>query len=121
MIGTTNFCLDTLSGKEQGQIPLGVFYCQGGKSANQVFTLTNEGVLRREEACASVYNKFVYLRNCDDSSEQKWHMNSDGNFIHDSSGLCLDATDVKSGQQMKAAACDPNSSGQKWSFEKHCL
>lgn len=112
--------MDTLGGKEQGQIELGIFYCQNGKSANQVFTLTNNGILRREESCASVYNYFVYLRACDDSSELKWHTNSDGNIVHDSSGLCLDVTSVKSGHQMKVANCDASLPGQKWTFEKSC-
>ncbi len=117
---TTKYCLDTLGAKEQGSWPLGVFYCQDGKSANQVMTLTKDGEFRREETCAVVWSGLVSMHTCLGSQDQKWHRTSDGAIVHDKSGLCLDITDVQSGKQVHANPCDPSRPGQKWKFDHDC-
>jgi polypeptide N-acetylgalactosaminyltransferase len=67
--------LDTLGKDEKGFIELGVFYCQGGVSANQVFSLSHKAELRREDLCCFADNNpgsNVKMITCNDNQNQKW-------------------------------------------------
>lgn len=74
----SSICLDTIGKDEKGSIPLAVFSCQSGASANQYFSLSKTDQLRREDTCAvssgnSPETLTVILSQCDyiDKS-QKW-------------------------------------------------
>ena len=43
----------------------------------------------------------------------------DGAIVHKESGLCLDITDVKSGETAKVQKCESSKSGQLWSFQNY--
>nr|KAG5693802.1 hypothetical protein BaRGS_029432 [Batillaria attramentaria] len=47
----SNLCLDTLQKDEKIEFQMGMFSCQNGASANQVFSLSMNDELRREEGC----------------------------------------------------------------------
>jgi hypothetical protein len=66
--------LDTLGKDEKVTIPLAVYSCQNGASANQYLSLTNDDLLRREDGCAvTMDSSTVVLPNCDGSDRsQKW-------------------------------------------------
>lgn len=50
---------------EKGSIPLSVFNCQNGVSANQYFSLSKTYQLRREDTCAvTMDSKNVILSSC---------------------------------------------------------
>jgi hypothetical protein len=61
--------LDTLGADEKGSIPLAIFSCQSGASANQYFSLTKTDQLRREDVCSiasgSADSMGVMLTACD--------------------------------------------------------
>jgi hypothetical protein len=74
----SSLCLDTLGKDEKGSIPLAIFSCQSGASANQYFSLTKTGQLRREDTCSissgnNPESMVVIISSCDyiDKS-QKW-------------------------------------------------
>lgn len=120
MRGHVQYCFDTLGAKEAGSYPLGIFYCQNGKSANQVFTLTKSGEFRREETCAVVWSGKVHFTHCLGSSDQKWHLSEQSQIVNDKTGLCIDITGIESGKQVLAKTCDPTVPGQIWTFDKKC-
>lgn len=118
--GNTQMCLDTLGAKEENHYILGMFYCQGGKSANQVFTLTKSGELRRETTCAVVWSGKVHMTVCLGSSDQKWHHSTDGTLVNDKTGQCLDMTNIEVSKQMVVNPCDSSLPGQIWKFQQEC-
>ena len=123
MRGTTQYCFDSLGVKEEGRYPLGLFYCQNGKSEGQVFTLTKGGEFRREDTCATVQDGTVSLTECYSNKDQKWQLRENGkahSIVHEQSGLCMDITGVESGKQVKANKCDQKVDGQKFTFGKMC-
>jgi polypeptide N-acetylgalactosaminyltransferase len=70
--------LDTLGKDEKGSLPVAIFSCQNGASANQYFSLTKTNQLRREDTCSISSGQksdsmVVTLSSCDymDKS-QKW-------------------------------------------------
>ncbi len=117
---TTKYCLDTLGVKEHGIFPIGMFFCQEGKSANQVFTLTKNGQFRREDSCAQVRLGKAIMTSCYDTQDQKWHLTSNGAIVNSKTGLCLDITNVESGKNVDMKECDPTRPGQKWNFAIKC-
>lgn len=70
----TQLCLDTLGKDESTNIPIAVYSCQNGVSANQYFSLSKKDELRREDACCvSTGSPVVSLTECFFSGEkQKW-------------------------------------------------
>ncbi|CAF0715034.1 unnamed protein product [Brachionus calyciflorus] len=119
----SSFCLDTLGKDEKKNIELGVFFCQNGASANQVFSLSNSDELRREDVCCvgqSSAGSVVRLVYCNGMASQKWiHDRQSGAVVHKSSGLCLDVTDVKNGELAKLENCNKNRPGQIWQFKNY--
>ena len=49
---SSRLCLDTLGKDEKATIPLAVYSCQNGVSANQYLSLSKADQLRREDICA---------------------------------------------------------------------
>lgn len=118
----TSFCLDTLGKNENQYIDLGVYFCQGGASANQVFSLSHTNELRREDVCCVGQSEGspVKLVPCTGSSEQKWtHSKEEKTIVHSKTGLCLDVTGVKNGEVPKLQKCDSNTPGQIWEFKTY--
>jgi hypothetical protein len=69
--------LDTLGKDEKGSIPLAIFSCQSGASANQYFSLTLNDQLRREDTCSiatgSAESMGVVITQCDYvEKNQRW-------------------------------------------------
>jgi hypothetical protein len=54
-----------------------------------------------------------------DEFPHKWKHTQGGTIMHVKTGLCIDATDVKNGQNTKMETCDESKPGQKWEFEKY--
>lgn len=71
---STKFCLDTLGKDEKSSIPISIYSCQNGVSANQYFSLTKDDRLRREDVCSiSSDSSTVTLTNCNyGDRNQKW-------------------------------------------------
>lgn len=70
----TRLCIDTLGKDEKGTIPLSVYSCQNGVSANQYISLTKTDQLRREDECAvSMDSSSVVISSCSyGDNKQKW-------------------------------------------------
>lgn len=79
----TRLCLDTLGKDEKGTIPLSLYSCQNGVSANQYFSLSKNDELRREDTCAiSTDSVSMVLSHCAYSnSNQKWTHEKVNHFI----------------------------------------
>lgn len=120
---SSSFCLDTLGKDEHSAIQLGVYFCQGGVSANQVFSLSKNDELRREDLCCtgSSEGQSIYMHSCSvDSTNQKWkHDRTTGQIKHSKSGLCLDVTGVKNSEYPVLNRCDEDKPGQKWEFKNY--
>lgn len=116
----TNLCLDTLGEDEKKSFHIGVFSCQNGISANQVFSLSLKNQLRREEGCLEIYKigDKPMLYSCDShKSNQQWiYFKSNGTLVHIKTGACLDST--KNGQHVSTKKCS-KSDAQKWAFEHY--
>ncbi len=107
---------------EKGSLELGVYFCQGGASANQVFSLSNKDELRREDLCCQGRNtegSTVMMYTCSGNSNEKWTHKKGDQIVHVNSGLCLDVTDVKNGEFPHLNQCNPNRPGQKWEFRNY--
>ena len=119
----TNLCLDTLQKDEKIVFDMGLFSCQNGASANEVFSISIENELRREEGCltyhASKSDGKVPLENCNGSKDQKWlHNKEKGTIQHKESGKCLDVTGLKAGDTVNVNPCNGKDS-QIWTFEHY--
>lgn len=67
--------MDTLGKDEKGSLELGIFFCQGGTSANQVFSWSHSYELRREDLCCvgnSNPGSTVQMIGCNGQENQKW-------------------------------------------------
>ncbi|EFO18497.1 glycosyl transferase [Loa loa] len=118
---SSGFCLDTLQQDEKEAVSLAVFPCQNGKSEAQIFSLTNDGKLRRELTCAKidrntiVDNKAaVHLVYCGESEkEDKWTL-KDGKLRNEDTDLCLDVLGLTKNDNIVARSCTDDLDTQKW-------
>ncbi|XP_060079724.1 probable N-acetylgalactosaminyltransferase 9 [Ylistrum balloti] len=119
----SNLCLDTLGKDEKVTFDVGLFSCQNGASASEVFSLSMDNELRREEGCMTYHGQtggHPQLVNCNGAASQKWkHDKNTGTIIHTQSGLCLDRDKVESGGYSLVMTCTPNKDSQKWTFEHY--
>ncbi len=71
---TTQLCLDTLGKDEKSVIPLSVYSCQNGVSANQYLSLSKKDQLRREDVCSvTLDSTSVVLSSCNFADQkQTW-------------------------------------------------
>nr|XP_022307338.1 probable N-acetylgalactosaminyltransferase 9 isoform X2 [Crassostrea virginica] len=120
----SNLCLDTLQKDEKTTFNMGLYSCQNGASANEVFSLSISDELRREEACLTTVSAGgnVPLEPCTGAANQKWKHDKDNMTITGttSSGdvLCLDKKDQKNGGLVYSEKCSGKES-QKWTFEHY--
>ncbi|KAL3832393.1 hypothetical protein ACJMK2_024040 [Sinanodonta woodiana] len=118
----SNLCLDTLGKDDKTIFDVGLFSCQGGHSANEVFSLSMQDELRREEACmhtSGTIGATVSLRPCTGESIQKWkHDKEKQTIIHVDSGLCLDVAQENSGGLVHIGKCEDKHQ-LKWTFEHY--
>ncbi|KAK3108152.1 hypothetical protein FSP39_002075 [Pinctada imbricata] len=118
----SNLCLDTLQKDEKTIFDIGLFSCQNGASANEVFSLSLNDELRREEGCMGFSGSDgtrIPLEPCNNSSRQKWkHDKDSGTITHTASGMCLDKADEMSNGFVVAKKCNGKDS-QKWTFEHY--
>lgn len=57
-----NLCLDDLQSSSDDPYNLGVYVChRPNVTKSQFFTLTNEGLFRSEEACATVQKRYEFI------------------------------------------------------------
>uniref|UniRef100_A0A182DZL0 SUI1 domain-containing protein n=1 Tax=Onchocerca ochengi TaxID=42157 RepID=A0A182DZL0_ONCOC len=125
---SSGLCLDTLQRDEKMDISLGVFSCQNGKSEAQLFSLTNDGKLRREITCAKidrnsiVGNKaIVQLVYCgEDEKDDKWIL-KDGKLQNEDLDLCLDVMGLKNNDNIVARSCINDLDTQKWEILKNSV
>ncbi|XP_013081122.2 probable N-acetylgalactosaminyltransferase 9 isoform X1 [Biomphalaria glabrata] len=118
----SGICLDTLQRDEKTVFDVGMFSCQNGGSASQVFSLTLTNELRREEACLDSSGQDgsrVSLRPCTGQQNQKWiHDKSKNTIVHQASGKCLDTGGQKSGDNVVVNTCSENGN-QKWTMQHY--
>ncbi|XP_041365720.1 probable N-acetylgalactosaminyltransferase 9 isoform X2 [Gigantopelta aegis] len=78
----SSLCFDSLHRDDKIEYDVGLYYCQGGNSMNQVFSYSTNDELRREEVClnAGAENGTVArMLTCDkDKPTMKWNYNKNG-------------------------------------------
>ncbi|CAG9535726.1 unnamed protein product [Cercopithifilaria johnstoni] len=125
---SSGLCLDTLQQNEDKAIFLGVFSCQSGKSEAQLFSLTNDGKLRRELTCAKIYqntivdNKAaVQLVYCGESEKEDRWILKDSKLRNEDVDLCLDVVGLKNNDNIVARSCTNDFDTQKWEILESSL
>ncbi|XP_070577515.1 polypeptide N-acetylgalactosaminyltransferase 2-like isoform X2 [Ptychodera flava] len=117
-----DMCLDSLSAKNNGMGPLGVFKCHGN-GGNQEWAMTSENNLRHKDFCLTVSSggpsSKVFLSPCNRGDvKQKWTL-KDKVLKHQPSGLCLDSYLARGVQnRLVVSSCDSNQVSQLWEFHK---
>ncbi|CAD6196353.1 unnamed protein product [Caenorhabditis auriculariae] len=124
--GQNSMCLDTLQRLEnKGPIILGIYNCQRPSSSAQMFSISKENELRREETCVDVGietkdgvrpAKVVQCKRNDfvEFEHEK------GKFLkHKKTGLCLDMGGVSAGGDIYFQKCDENRPSQNWIIDKY--
>uniref|UniRef100_K1RIU1 Polypeptide N-acetylgalactosaminyltransferase n=1 Tax=Magallana gigas TaxID=29159 RepID=K1RIU1_MAGGI len=120
----SNLCLDTLQKDEKTVFDMGIYSCQNGASANEVFSLSINDELRREEACLTVVSEGgrVPLESCTGAANQKWKHDKDKLIITGTTSggqvLCLDKKNEKNNGHVYTEKCNGKES-QKWTFEHY--
>ncbi|XP_013399939.1 polypeptide N-acetylgalactosaminyltransferase 13-like isoform X2 [Lingula anatina] len=119
----SNLCLDTMGKDEKTRFDIGLFHCQNGASANEVFSLSQKNELRREEACldsVGAEGSKVSLNPCHGhKGNQEWrHHKDSGVIVHVPSGKCLDVSGLKSGDSVQLKKCN-GGNDQKWTIEHY--
>ena len=118
----SSLCFDTLNQDEKRRIDLGVYFCQNGASANQVFSLSKKDELRTEVLCVTARKKpgsQLYLDRCADKFSQKWKHIKGGTLKNFESNLCIDLTNVKSGEMARLEKCNMNKPDQLFEFKTY--
>ncbi|KAF4525650.1 hypothetical protein B566_EDAN001250 [Ephemera danica] len=119
-----NLCFDNLNHDSGVGYTLGAYFCHATITANQFYSLSKAGELRREFNCVQVDSKDpntiekAYLHECNgfNNSNQQWELTEKGQLRHKRSGKCLDVEGVKSEEDVKVAPCS-DSVFQVWSFD----
>ncbi|KAL5006230.1 hypothetical protein ScPMuIL_015036 [Solemya velum] len=118
----SNMCLDTLGKDEKKTFDTGVYSCQNGASQAEVFTLSLQDEIRREESCMTSNGEpgsTVPFQECHGREDQKWMHNKEKELIiHKMSNLCLDRAEEGNGGSVRVKTCD-DSPSQKWTFEHY--
>lgn len=120
----SNLCLDTLQKDEKTVFDMGIYSCQNGASANEVFSLSINDELRREEACLTVVSEGgrVPLEACTGAANQKWKHDKEKLIITGTTSggqvLCLDKKKESNNGHVFMEKCNGKES-QKWTFEHY--
>ncbi|GAB1601095.1 probable N-acetylgalactosaminyltransferase 9 isoform X3 [Argonauta hians] len=117
---STNLCFDSLNQDEKYVIQVGIFACQNGISMNQVFSLTLEDQLRREEGCLELTKgaSVPLLKPCKlKDPRQQWKYNTtDNKLVHRVTGQCLHCVQAQKKLIVQNCTADKN---QEWVFEHY--
>ncbi|KAJ6640594.1 Polypeptide N-acetylgalactosaminyltransferase 1 [Pseudolycoriella hygida] len=109
-----NLCLDDLQSTSDDPYNMGVYVChRPNVTKSQFFSLTNEGVLRSEEACATVQNSsssknYVVMVACSSNSKlnEKWEMTQNHQIRHIATDMCLDHIGLHMQDHVFVRKCD---------------
>lgn len=90
-----NMCADNLQLSDDAIGPLGLYGCHSKLTPTQLFSLSQRGEIRQEEACAEATNKnTVQLAKCHGhGGNQEWTLRSK-RIVNKQSGLCLSSETV---------------------------
>ncbi|GIM97845.1 chitinase [Paractinoplanes toevensis] len=120
--GLNSKCLDVTGGSTTNGNQPQLWDCVSG-SANQVWTLADNGSVQGRGKCLDVANNstadggVVHLWDCYDTvASQKWTL-SNGALVNTASGKCLDVKDknTANGAKLQIWTCT-GTSNQKWTF-----
>ncbi|KAG8298903.1 hypothetical protein J6590_002872 [Homalodisca vitripennis] len=114
----THLCFDTPHGELNPDYNVGIYTCDGTIIGGQLFSLSNDGQIRRNELCASIISSNVIkMKKCSPLSKtQIWRLTKNGHLRNDAMELCLDAEALGVGDTLKASKCN-NSPTQIWSWD----
>lgn len=147
----SNLCLDILNHDEEKTTSLGVFSCADRPEnmyTNQVFSLTTNQEIRREETCAAVSESeendndsaskdfTVVMTKCTEpdlvgevnrrpalktKKKQQWLHSKSGDTIRNAFDphFCLSTKNLKSGDDVKVAPCDLRDVYQRWTIQTY--
>lgn len=124
-VKSRNLCLDNLQREnDDNSYNLGMYGCHAKIYPSQLFSLNNDGELKQDEICASIFEDFtrnktskILMKRCSKSEgNSDWMLTEEGKIIHVGTGLCLDATGVQSEQDVFASECS-DKRDQFWQFD----
>ncbi|XP_001607575.2 polypeptide N-acetylgalactosaminyltransferase 1 [Nasonia vitripennis] len=117
-----NLCLDSITSNDEHPFFLAVNICQDDLTPEQYFSVDEFGQLRKENVCATIVKDsfMVQMVSCNKHVEpKKWRLTKYGQIMHVQSGLCLDASGLKSSQKILARTCSKNTPDQQWKFDHY--
>lgn len=122
---TNNLCLDDLQSTSDDPYNIGVYVChRPNVTKSQFFSLTDDGLLRSEEACASVQKSasiknYVVMISCSPNNKlnEKWEMTDYRQLRHIATDMCLDHDGLRSQDHALVRKCDTNKNSQRWTIE----
>ncbi|XP_054267609.1 polypeptide N-acetylgalactosaminyltransferase 1-like [Macrosteles quadrilineatus] len=114
----TDLCYDTMQHGEDSEYNVGVYVCHKKIFSSQLFSLSNDGQIRREETCATVTSTYeIRMEKCSTTSaKQIWRMTKSGQLVNDATELCLDAETLSVGDTLRAAKCSGGPT-QIWTWD----
>lgn len=122
----TGLCIDDLQQNRDQQIKLGVYFCHKEiTTRSQFFSLTNEGLLRVEEGCATVEESstedkhVVKLVICTEKyeKENRWELNEFNQLRYVKLDLCLDCEGLKHSEYVYVTECHSRRKTQQWEIK----
>lgn len=115
----TNMCFDTLQHGEDSDYNLGVYLCHDNIFSSQLFSLSENGEIRREEVCATVSANYeIRMERCYLADSQLWRITKYGQLRNDAAELCLDAHGLEMGHTLKATKCSLTPT-QVWTWDHY--
>lgn len=118
-----HLCLDDLQQDRDNPFKIGVYWCHDQPQVSQLFSLTNEGLLRVEEGCLAPETSsedndgrhIVKLRKCKRKAHlDRWERTESHQLRFVALKKCLDVKGLKSSDHAYVTDCDPVRVSQKW-------
>lgn len=120
----TSFCLDSLLGKAvEPYYEIGIKLCHyPGVFETQLFALTNDGILRMDDACAVVpielsskrIIRMYPIEKCNGNElNSKWELNNNSQIRNVGTGLCIDFANLTTEGRGYVDNCNVESLTQK--------
>ena len=108
----TKLCIDVMGGDEHHPFQQGVYFCQEGKSSNQVYSLSLHGEIRREEGCLEATDgRVMYNSHCHRGPNQLWDYSTVSRVLQDDHGMsCYNTVDGFYRRSLVKSCQTPNSS-----------
>ncbi|CAD5219543.1 unnamed protein product [Bursaphelenchus xylophilus] len=118
----SGLCFDTLQRNEfKHSIVMGVYHCQYPSSSAQMFSLTNDGILRRETVCSGAKTEDgkekLDLQECGIHGNGKVFEYRNGHLKLTTINKCLTVENLKAGDDLHFDECKEDSKDQLWEFE----